>query len=69
MHTVKKAGNSPKAKWVVQFVESTSEPGYSPSRENLAWFEGFFDACEFASWLNGGPPPPQTLLKEAKYIE
>ena len=69
MHSIRRTGTAPNAKWVVQFVESGSDPGYRPTRDNIAWFDGFFDACAFSSWLNGGPTPSEAVINAADYIE
>jgi hypothetical protein len=51
MHTVRHVSDK---QWVVQFVEAAAEAGYRPTRDNIAWFDNFFEACGFASFLNGG---------------
>lgn len=64
MHTVRVGGGSTK-KWVVQFVESTGDKGFRPSRDNIASFSNFLYACAYASWMNGGPEPNEHIRGEA----
>jgi hypothetical protein len=65
MHTIRKVDNN----WMVQFVESGSDPGYRPTRDNICSCPNPYMASVVASWLNGGLPPDGVPSDKIKWMQ